>query len=369
MTTSTLKDIINLLLSKKAGIIKFCALIFVGAVIISLLLPNKYKATTTFYAASDDLSRPEVMFGTTTDRTYYYGGNNERDRLIAMSKSNLLLDKLLDKHDLFTHYNIKNESSLSRQKLAKKFHKNFEVIKNDLDALELSFIDNNPEMSAAISNDAALFLNELVSGIIKSSQDNFIKSLEQRIDDARNTINITNDSINSLQRLYQLYDSENQIAQISELVTQSKNRLESEQARYDWHKANRGARRDTLNNMRARITGLKNQIKAIEDPDSTNAKGLGIQELNQVKPILQTLEGRYYTLRGEMARDEVHLNMLLVAKNASTPALHMVEPAEVPSRKFKPRRTILVLGSVLAAFIFSILGLILAEGYKQTMTE
>ena len=367
MTTYTLKDIVNLLISKKWDIIKFCGFVFIVAAVISLFLPNKFKATTIFYAASDDLSNPNVMFGLNTDRSYFYGGSNERDRIISVSNSNLLIDKILKQHNLFEHYEIENASIKDRQKVIKKFRKNFEVLKNDLDAIELSFVDADPEFSARIANDSRTVLNELVSEIIKSSQDNFVRSLEVKINEDKNKIKSLSDSIALIQQKYQFYDSENQTQQLTELVTHSKNRLQSEQARLDLYSKMRGARRDTLNNIRARIIGLENQIKAIENPDSTNAAGLNLQELSRIKPVLQMLEGRYYTIRGELVRDEVQLNMVQVARQSTTPALHVIEPADIPTRKFKPRRTILVLGSVIAAFIFYVLGILLIEGYNRTM--
>ena len=367
MTTYTLKDIVNILISKKSDIIKFCGLVFILSAGISLLLANKFKATTTFYAASDDLSNPNVMFGLNKDRSYFYGGSNERDRLISVSNSNLLIDEILAKHDLFEHYGVENNSIKDRQKINKKFRKNFEVIKNDLDAIELSFIDEDPSFAAQISNDARDGLNKLVSEIIKNSQDNFVNSLKIKIKDAKGNIKSLTDSIGIIQQQYQFYDSENQTQQLTELVTQSKNKLQSEQARLDLYTNMRGARRDTINNIRARIIGLQNQIRAIENPDSTNAAGLNLRELSRIKPVLQMLEGRYYTIRGELVRDEVQLNMIQVALESKTPALHVIEPAEIPSRKFKPRRTILVLGSVIAAFIFYVLGVLLVEGYKRTM--
>jgi len=365
MTNTTIRDIVDMLWSKRWSIIKFCAIVFIGAAIISLFLPNKFKATTVFYAASDDLSRPEVMFGVSKERSYYYGGNNERDRILSVSKSGMLIEKLLEKHDLFAHYDIKPDEELSRLKLSKKFRKNFEVIKNELDALELSFIDEDREFAALIANDARNILNQQVSNIIKSSQDNFITSLDQKITESKDKIALVSDSIQQIRKEFGFYDSQNQIAQITELLVNSKNKLESERARLDSYKKMRNVRRDTINNIEARITGLRNQIQSIENPDSMSAAGLDVESLTTILPILQMYEGRYYTLRGEVGRDEVNLSMLHLAKNASTPAIHVIEPAAVPLLKFKPRRSILVLGVTLAAFLFYVLGLILIEGYKR----
>ena len=366
MPNHTLREIVDLLMSRKKEIIRFCGIVGLGAIIISLLLPNKFKATTVFYAASDDLSRPEVMFGTTSERSYYYGGGDERDRLITASKSNRLFDKVMEKHDLLAHYKVKEDGNIGRQKAMKKFQKNFEVTKNDLDAIELSYIDKDPEFCATIANDTREGLNDLVSGIIKSSQQNVIKTLETKLKNAKLTIAGINDSIGIIRNQYRFYDSENQIPQISELVMASKNKLQSEKARLGAYVNMRGARRDSINNIRARINGLESQIKAIEYPDSTSINGMNIIELNRIKPQLLMLEGRYFTLRGELVKDELILERLKMIKGSRTPALHLVEPAETPTLKFSPKRSILVLGAVVAAFIFYVLGLLLIEGYKRS---
>lgn len=366
MKTYTLKDIFDLVWNRRMAIIKFCGIVFILAAVISLFIPNKYKATTVFYAASDDLSRPDVMFGITKERSYFFGGNNERDRIISVSQSGQLLDSLLVRFDLYTHYDIERSGEKANQKLAKKFKKNFEVIHNDLDALELSVEDEDPEMAANLANASRVILNKLVSDIIKSSQYNFVNTLKQKVEKTEQIINSVNDSISRIRSTFGMYDSDNQVQQLAELVTSSKNQLESEQARLEMYESLRGVRRDTINNIKARITGLQRQIKAIENPDSASTQGLNIVELNRIKPVIQMLEGQYYTLKGEWARDMVQLDILNLAVNAETPAIHLVETASVPAEKFKPKRSILVLGTVIAALIFYILGLLGMEAYRNS---
>lgn len=364
MNTYTLKDIVDFLWSKRKQVLWFCAAVFVLSAIVSLLLPNEYKATTRFYAAGDDLGRPEVMFGVTKDRPYFYGGNNERDRLLSISSSQLLLNELMKKHNLYAHYDVDSSGDFATQELAGTFFTNFSVVKNDLDALELSFIDCDREFAAEIANDATAALNHLASGIMKKSQAGFIETLRSKVNTGKLMLNSVSDSIQRIRNNFGFYDSQNQVSQISRILFASKSRLEAERSRLKVYRVLPGARRDTINNITTRIAGLETQVKNIESQDADKTTGLAIRELNDAQPVLQILENRWYTLRTELGKDEVKLSMLEMAQDAETPAIHIIEPAEIPQKKFKPKRSIMVLGATAAAFLFYIMALLIREGFK-----
>ena len=120
-----------------------------------------------------------------------------------------------------------------------------------------------------------------------------------------------------------------------------------------------------MESIQIRISGLESQLKSFENPDSSTNVGLDIQKLTKIKPIIETLEGYYYTLKAEIARDDIFLNKFTVANQTKSPAIHLIDAATVPSLKFKPRRSLLVLGSLLASFIFAVLGILLFESYKE----
>lgn len=344
----------------------FCAAVFVLTAIVSLLLPNEYKATSRFYAAGDDLNRPEVMFGVTKERPYFYGGNNERDRVLSMSSSPQLVDALLKRHDLYEHYEIDSAGDFARQELASMFFTNFSVIKNELDALELSFIDQDREFAARIANDATADLNQLVAGIVKKSQAGFIETLRNKVNLGKNTLKAVSDSMQEIRNNFGFYDSQNQVGQISHILVSSKSRLDAERSRLKVYRSLPGARRDTINNITTRIAGLETQVKNIESKDADKTTGLAIRELKDAQPVLQILENTWYTLRAELGKDEVKLSMLEMAQDAETPALHIIEPAEIPQKKYRPKRSIMVIGVTAAAFLFYIIALLIREGFKMS---
>ena len=88
-------------------IIYFTAGVFVLSALLSLLLKNYYQGKTVFYAASQDLFKPEKVFGGGTQEMYYYGSGEDIDRILTVGNSHGIIDFLIDSFDLWTVYEIK----------------------------------------------------------------------------------------------------------------------------------------------------------------------------------------------------------------------------------------------------------------------
>ncbi len=365
MQHTSLLDIYRLLYQKRMLIAKVAIGVFILTALISLLLPNQYKATSIFYPASDDMSRPNVIFGLATERTYFYGGNQERDRILSISQSQQLLEGVLSKIDLFTHYKIDKKKSKSVSKVEKIFRKNFKVIRNDLDALELSFIDKDPEVAAAVANCAVNVLDSLTTHMIKLSLNAFVVSLENKVGNTRKEFAALNDSILNLRNTFKLYDTKNQISQISKIITSAKADVAAERARLKMFEDMRNPMRDSIQNVKLRIAGLESKLNSIEGVDSTGENGMGIKQLVTIGPILETMEGYYYTLKAQIAQDDVLLNKLKSAAVAKTPAIHLIERANAPNDKIKPRRSFIVMAATIASVLFMILYLLAKSGLQE----
>ena len=76
----------------KKQLIILCGAVGIGSIIIVLLLPVYYKASTTFLAASPDQAKPELLFGEGNLKTEYYGNANDIDRLLTIANSNELVE-------------------------------------------------------------------------------------------------------------------------------------------------------------------------------------------------------------------------------------------------------------------------------------
>jgi uncharacterized protein involved in exopolysaccharide biosynthesis len=78
------------------------------------------------------------------------------------------------------------------------------------------------------------------------------------------------------------------------------------------------------------------------------------------------LESRYYRSYEQIGYDLEKLKLYNAAIDIDVPAIHLIEAAEVPLYKARPKRSIIVLACTIAAFLFSIASVLAIESYRQT---
>ena len=145
----------------------FAAVLSIG---ISLLLPNYYSSTTSFYAASTDLAKPEMIFGLTGKAMEYYGADADIDRLLTIAESNELKDYLVDSFNLLEHYDIDTSDIKSGFKVREVLDELYQVKKTKYDAIELTVEDKDRVFAANMVNAARDKINDFSTALIKESK-------------------------------------------------------------------------------------------------------------------------------------------------------------------------------------------------------
>ncbi len=99
MEDYSLLSIVKVLHKWRKYIVYGTAGVAVLAVIVSLLVPVYYETTTTFYAASEDLFKPKTAFGYGDSEVDFYGTSEDIQRVLTVSRSNEVIDYLVDSFD------------------------------------------------------------------------------------------------------------------------------------------------------------------------------------------------------------------------------------------------------------------------------
>ncbi|MEO0340619.1 MAG: Wzz/FepE/Etk N-terminal domain-containing protein [Bacteroidota bacterium] len=331
---------------------------FVGACLISLLLPNYYQASTLFYAASEDLAKPESLFAErgSNIKTQYYGNEDDVERLITVAQSNELKDYLITKFDLYSHYKIDSSGKNAKYRLRKKFNKYYEIMKTDRDALQLSFEDKDPAFAAEIVKSARAQIEEIAIGLIKNNIAKTLEANRQNIKDKSVQLQEASDSLSILRERYGIYNGLTQTEEFASIVTSSQIALNNEGARLEQLQNTRGIERDTITYLTAKVNGMKIAM------DSLNKKLEKFRE--GITPILN-LEKTFFDLGQRIAEDQERTRVLEATYKAEVPAVLVVEEAEVPLYKSRPSRSILVILATLIVSMFTAFGILLFEYYKD----
>jgi len=261
-----------------------------------MVLPEYYKATTTFYAASPDLNKPDRLFGDTDASYDYYGNDSDIDRIRTMSASNDLVSFMVDSFDLYTNYDLDPTKPKSKHYVQEEFRGSYEVTRTPYNAIEISIEDKSPALAASMANAARNKVEMMAKALIKESQ--------------RKQLAIYKSSI---------LDQNKSVASIESEISQ-------------------------LRKKYGKISA------ASYDEGSTKYENLQTR-LEQLGMDQSILEDKY--------------NKLNSAYNTDVPAIHIVEEAKIPVIKTRPVRWLLVATSTVAAFVFSLLGALLLDYYRE----
>ncbi|MBK6929593.1 MAG: hypothetical protein IPH12_01560 [Saprospirales bacterium] len=341
-----------------------CLLAIAGSIGISLLLKNYYQATTIFYPASPRLANPELMFGNTGQVTDYYGSDHDLDRLVEMAGSKELEDYMVTRFNLYEHYAIDSSATQGPHKVRKRFRSLYMAQKNKNDAIELSIEDTDPQLAAAMANAARDKINAIGQRLTKESQAKLLAAFEDNIKRKRAELDLLGDSLQRTQATFGIYSPGAQGEQLSEQLATAQSEITRGRARLQILEKDPLIPRDTIAYMRANLNAYEQQRQQLmsNDPGTEN---MTIKRYNEGYPTIAILQDLHYQSRKQLSYDLERYNQILAAYNTDIPALLVVEPAEPPLIKSRPKRSIIVLTVALAAFLFTVLAALMADAYQD----
>jgi capsule polysaccharide export protein KpsE/RkpR len=339
--TDHIRDAVRMIWGHRRDILKWTTAVLVVTALLSLLLKNYYKATTTFYPASLDLSKPDHIFGNSVKELEFYGSNQDLDRLLTICHSNDLKDRLISEFNLYQHYDIDSTRPLAHHKIRLKLEKLMDITKTKYDAIDLSIEDHDKELAAKMANRARDIVNTSSHQLIADKLNEVINTYASSIEQMQSRMSLLNDSLTILRKTYPIYNIQSQTEMMANIATQTNNDLVGEQARYDALKSS-NAPKDTLMYLLAKIKGLQSQIKSISGGDHSLSFNLSNfnEGVSKVLSITQSLE----RLQNQLNEDRVRYQQTLNTMQSGAHAIITVSPAEVPNYKSRPMRSVLVLG-------------------------
>jgi len=273
---------------------------------------------------------------------------------LTIAESNELADYMIETFDLYTHYDIDPTKERAAFNVRQKFNKYYTVIKTKRDAIELSIEDTDKALAAKMVNTARDKIDNLAIAIVKNQLQKLRLSLEKNINEKEGKLRTLGDSISALKTRYGIYTK----IQGEVFATQILN-AEAQLARQT-AKLNSlqtvGAPRDTINKIKASIAGYEGGLSILQKRT---------QAFNKGQAPLLVLEQSQKEMSNKLSYEKVQLNQLLTAYDSELSAVNLIEAGDIPLIKSRPKRSLIVISAVLVTAIFSFIGVLLFESYKD----
>jgi capsular polysaccharide biosynthesis protein len=342
---------------KKIIFYSILAGILVG--ILSFFLPNYYKSTTVFYPANVETLNPNPL-GFSDKNRYPFGKGDDVDRLMSIATSLDFKLKVIEKNKLADHYKMAGSDDKSKLAVLQEFSDLYAVKKNKYDAIELSYEDKDKAMSAKVANEARDQVSEYLLSMIKSSNASQMKAMSSSIKAQEDKANDLANTIRNLKSKSDIVQSGTQGAELAERLVEAQAYLDYAKGKVAFY-SNKPSYKDSLVKYQAVSNGYQYMLSRMKNQSSNYS--ISINEIEKK-------EAEYNQLVNQLAIEKEKLNQLEVVQLTPLQAIYVIENANVPLKKSRPIRSLLVISSMLVvAFVTLAIALILeSELYRNIMT-
>ena len=319
-------NILVFIYQKKLPLIIICIIALVTSSIVSLIIPSKYKSTVILFpASSSSISQSLITESQQKKDILKFGEEEEVEQLMQMLLSTEIRNRIIEKYDLFEHYNIKRDSKYPYSTLYKRYNNNVKITRTEYMSIKIDVLDEDPETAALIANDIAALVDSTYTNIQKERAEKAYNIVLREFDAQKVKIKEIEDSLHALSK-------------IGVIDVKSQTEMYSEQHA---------------------IALAQGNVRAI-------------QEIDKKLDVLAAY-GSIHSILKEQMFEEVKKLSVIEAKNREAkidleqtlPNKYIVDSAEKAEKKSYPIRWLIVSVSVISTFLFSLILLLIFDQVKK----
>jgi uncharacterized protein involved in exopolysaccharide biosynthesis len=361
---SDLLDAMIVLAKHKKLIVGFTSAMAVLAVVVSLVLPNVYKATAKLMPPQQSQSGATALLsqlgGVANMAAGVAGLKNPNDLYVGMLQSRTVADNIIARFKLKDVYDT---DSLEKARMKLDDNTNVRAGKDGLITIEVE--DRDQKLVANLANAYAEELLKLTGVLAVTEAGQRRLFYERQLELAKNNLASAEMKLKGGLDTHGVIsvdvESRAVLATVARLRAEaSAKEIEISSMRSFVTSENPDFKRATeeLKSLRSELSKLENGRKDVADQNVSSDKA-GLENIKVLRDV------KYYQMLYELLAKQYELARLDEAKDAAT--IQVLDKAVEPERKFKPKRAIIVIVSTMLAFAAAIGWAFLIETRKKMM--
>lgn len=294
----------------------------------SFFITPLYKSTVILYPTSTNSISKALLntnFNSNKD-LLEFGEDEQTERMLQILNSNKIRDRIIEKYNLTSHYNIPEGTKYRFTKLYNEYESKIKFRRTEYMAVKITVMDKEPAMAALIANDIAELFDSTMNVMQKEVAVKAFSIVEAEYFKLKREVNAMEDSLNAIRRLG-IHDYESQAEMI-------------------------------------------NQQLAIELAKNNTA---GTKALYEKLDLLSQYGGAYVSLRDNLEHERKQLSQIKakyeeakVDATENLPHKFVVTSAFEAERKSYPIRWLVVVISVFSTLLIAIIVLVVIDQANQS---
>lgn len=202
---------------RRKQLILFSSIAFVASIVASFLITPKFKSTVVMFPTAQTSISQTLL----SDRPTGQGGvltigeEENAEHLLQVLHSEVIRSRIIEKYDLFNHYEIDPNSKFPMTQLYNKYKNNINFRRTEYMSVEVEVMDTDPQMAADIANDIAALVDSTMNMMLRDRAITALRVVENEYHSLENQIYELEDSLKVL-RQYGVFDYESQAEVISD---------------------------------------------------------------------------------------------------------------------------------------------------------
>ncbi|NNE36224.1 MAG: lipopolysaccharide biosynthesis protein [Rhodothermales bacterium] len=353
---------------RRAFIVAMTALVAVAAIVISLLLPVWYKATTRLLtpegSGAGGFASMLSEFAPEAASLLGGGGGGEINRYFAILSSRSLMTSVVRRFDLMNVYEIEpSETALDDTIELLRANTEF-TLDQEFEYLSIQVLDRDPQRAADIANYFVQELNRVNSELSAQNASLYTGFVSESLQGAEMALDSARAVMQRFQEKHGVIDLPTQTQAFLESVANLRRDVLEAEIQYE-------VLRDQLGPENARTRSAQMLAEAAKSkydaalggaerllpvpqsriPSLANQYAELLQEILIQGEIVKFVRPLYEQARFDEQREKV--------------AVQVLDPAVPPSRKAKPVRSIIVIVATISGFLLSIIFVLLYDYVKR----
>jgi tyrosine-protein kinase Etk/Wzc len=362
-----------IVLAKRKRFIMACMLAFgVVAAIVSLLLPNRYTATTVIMppqtsspssALMAQLSALGSMGSMASVAGAGLGIKSPVDMYIALIKSRTVEDAMVQRFALMTEYRAKRLSDAR-----KELESNSEVRSSPKAGLiEVSITAKDPARAAEMANAYVEEYRKLSSTLAITEAAQRRLFFEQQLVETKENLNNAEEAFKKTQQTTGLIEVDSQARALIQSAASLRAQIAAKEVQIQAMRIFASDQNPDLIVAEQQLAGWKAQLSHLgvsqngSGDDLLIAKGkvpeAGLEYLRRLRDV------KYYETMFELLAKQLEMAKLDEARQGSL--IQVVDRAIVPDKKSSPQRTLIVLTALVAGFLMAVIWSLIASAIEN----
>lgn len=318
--------ILEVTIERRWLLLSICIITAIVSSVVSLLITPKYRSTKILFPASSaSISQSLVAESHGKKDIFKFGDEEDVEQLMQVLQSSEIRNKIIEKYDLFNHYEISPNTRYPMTSLHRAYDKSVKINRTEFMSIKIEVLDKCPETAANIANDISEYADSTIRRMRKNRIERAYEIVKREFNAQQN-------------RIKEIEDSLRVLSSLGIIDVRSQSEVYSDQYAAALASGNiRGAQE------------IEKRLKVLEQYGSAFLI-LKEKMFEEVKKLAQ-IETKYVEAKIDLEED--------------LPNLYVVSYAEVPEKKAYPIRWLIVVVSVMSTLLFAMIVLLFLERIKS----